>query len=57
MIIEHLGKIEGEIGEEQELALTKELMKELFTSKKDGETVYNFEERVRKEGLRVLGLD
>lgn len=54
LIREHLGQFMIEGGE---LNLTKSLMQVLNTEKKEGEHVHDFEDRLREEMEKVLGLD
>ncbi|MBI2657902.1 exonuclease SbcCD subunit D [Candidatus Woesearchaeota archaeon] len=58
LIKEHLGqiKIDG-FGIEKEEELVKSLMNILSTEKQEGETVPDFERRVREEAGRILELD
>lgn len=58
LIKEHLGQIKIEnLTLEKEEELIKSLMKILSTEKQEGETVPDFERRVRDEASRVLELD
>ncbi len=57
LIREHVQQIRMDgIDAGKETALTKELMHALMTEKNDGETVRDFEERVKKGAVKVLGL-
>jgi DNA repair protein SbcD/Mre11 len=57
IIKEHLGqvKVKG-FDSETELRLTRELMQALSSEKHEGEKVYEYDERVKKEGDRLLEL-
>ena len=58
LIKEHLGQIKLEnLSPEKEEELIKNLMKVLSTEKQEGETVPDFEKRVKEEGSRILELD
>ena len=58
LIKEHLGQIKiDNLSIEQEEELVKNLMKILSTEKQEGETVPDFERRVREEAGRVLEMD
>lgn len=57
VIREHAGQISLEcMDKEREIMLVKELMHALCTEKKEGETVKDFDERVKKAGMLVLGV-
>jgi hypothetical protein len=52
LIAEHVKK--ERMGEKDTIDLTKDLLKTLDTEKQEGETVYNFEKRVKEEMERVV---
>ena len=54
LIREHVQQVSVGLSVEEEVLLTKELMGALSTEKKEGETVRDFEERVKREGMSVL---
>ena len=58
LIKEHLGQIKLEnLTSEKEEELIKNLMKILSSEKQEGETVNDFEQRIREEVNKILGLE
>ena len=58
MINEHLGQIQVEgFDNKKEMEMTRKIMEIFNMEKQEGEKVYEFEERLKKEVSKVLGID
>ncbi|MFH1173735.1 MAG: DNA repair exonuclease [archaeon] len=54
---EHAGQVKTGMTPEEEIALAKKLMSILSVPREDGEKVYSYEDRMRKQGKTTLGLE